>query len=963
MATFRNKRPANCKVCGTHCEVGKGWTEGPPWVTTCDPCSGRVEPSAPKIKVTLDKRGVVIRPTDFLGYELFSKFRTAIEGAKFDASDRSNVAALDKAIKIIPALHAAGFLLDLAPDVTAAVQAKTAQLKLDVVGASERAKRVDEILQARGLALYPFQRQGVEWLASRDGAVLADDMGLGKTIQALTAIPEGAAVLVLGPSVAKGVWSRETPKWRPDLKVESLSGTGSFRFPRSAISGKLLHCSNCQMTFDTEERLDSCQEGQHIRSSGECDTSGGQNRSQVVTSDTELAANASESLSIGESCSSVSNLSVSKTCPRCSHNLTPGGEVVVVNYDLLPADPLKTTTSMVPKAFRGMSQDRSGLFIAHPGDEIVLDVDRDKNSYDFAPFHITLHNKDTGEVLATWTNHTASRSVAIEKECVVYLEWSVLRHVKFSVDLYRPIQVPDNLVLIADEAQMLKSAKSKRGAAFRLISEACRRRGGKVWLLTATPLMNRPPELWSILNAAGLAQEAFGSWANFVRLFDGVQDERWGGWTWGTPLPEAAERLRRVCLRRIKREVLDQLPAKTYREIKVDLDAKSRKALAKAEEVLAKYDRFARVLDDPKPTDVLEQQRQAERDALRETFGDDLEGIEAATDLVRRVGRAGFAELSSARAALAKAKIPAMLEIVEEFEEQDEPLIVFSDFRAPIDFLAKREGWAVITGDTPDTERARIQDEFQAGKYKGVACTIKAGGVAITLTRASNVLFVDLNFTPAWNQQAEDRAYRIGQSRGVVITTLVADHPVDRRLFELLASKSRIVTHSVEAARVQATAHVVNLPTEIDFSELEQASADERRREEEAQKLAEERRKNFEGKRAEIEAQNAEEEKKRREASKKQTRQERWLREANGAPCRLAMTPREHWVVASLRTLADLDPDRALVRNDVGFSASDGSVGHKFAYLAPLTGLTEQQWGLAYTLCCKYHRQIGKFEG
>jgi SNF2 family DNA or RNA helicase len=160
-----------------------------------------------------------------------------------------------------------------------------------------------------------------------------------------------------------------------------------------------------------------------------------------------------------------------------------------------------------------------------------------------------------------------------------------------------------------------------------------------------------------------------------------------------------------------------------------------------------------------------------------------------------------FKTMSKVASALAAAKIPAMLEHVESHEEQEEPLVVFSAHRAPIDVLTKRKGWGVITGDTSDKDRARLIEEFQAGKLRGMGCTIRAAGVAITLTRSCNLLFVDREWNPALNIQARDRVYRIGQDRPVSIVVLVANHPLDERVTELNLAKQALIDASVDGAR------------------------------------------------------------------------------------------------------------------------------------------------------------------
>lgn len=322
-----------------------------------------------------------------------------------------------------------------------------------------------------------------------------------------------------------------------------------------------------------------------------------------------------------------------------------------------------------------------------------------------------------------------------------------------------------NTVAIVDEAHALKSGKARRTLRFRALSEAIRENDGRVWLLTATPLLNNPSELWNVYAAAGIAQEAFGTWKNFVAMFAG-KAIFYGGYEWGTPEGEVAERIRRVALRRMRKEVLPELPEKTHRELVVDID---RKALAECDKYL-----------------------------------EEIGGLDELISLIEKDG-IKFETMSKVRSALATAKTPAMIAMLDDFEEANEPVVVFSAHRFPIDLLKKRKGWRVITGDTKPTERTEIEDQFQRGELKGVGCTIKAGGVAITLTRSNQSIFVDREYTPALNAQAEDRICRIGQSRGCVITILVADHQLDIRLAELVARKQKLITASVDAARVVET--------------------------------------------------------------------------------------------------------------------------------------------------------------
>ncbi len=340
-----------------------------------------------------------------------------------------------------------------------------------------------------------------------------------------------------------------------------------------------------------------------------------------------------------------------------------------------------------------------------------------------------------------------------------------------------------NTVVIADEAHALKSGKARRTLRFRALSEATRENEGRVWLLTATPLLNNPAELWNVYAAAGIAQEAFGTWKGFVSMFAG-KALFYGGYEWGTPQGEVAERIRRVALRRMRKEVLPDLPEKTHRELVVDID---RKALAACDKYL-----------------------------------EEIGGLDQLITLIEKDG-IKFDTMSRVRAALATAKTPAMMALIPEFEEAGEPVVVFSAHRFPIDLLKKRPGWRVITGDTQPKDRTDIEEQFQRGELKGVGCTIKAGGVAITLTRAHQSIFVDREYTPALNHQAEDRICRIGQTRGCIITILVADHQLDIRLAELLTRKQLLITQSVDAARqVETTVSEIDAEQEANVKQAQE---------------------------------------------------------------------------------------------------------------------------------------------
>lgn len=314
-------------------------------------------------------------------------------------------------------------------------------------------------------------------------------------------------------------------------------------------------------------------------------------------------------------------------------------------------------------------------------------------------------------------------------------------------------QAAAGVIVVVDEAHKCKSHKAARSKRVKGLGKLT----GRIWGLTGTPLLNRPFDLWGVLSTLGIEREIFGKWDRFLQLFR-MHQNRWGGWEYGTPDPGVPDLLRRAMLRRRREEVLPDLPGKQYSTMLVN------------------------------------------------GISDDLRGELDEAWLAWQEAEGGtprdlppFEEFSRLRAELAASRIPAVIEVVEDHEEQDVPLVVFSAHRAPIDELGRREGWATITGDTPQEKRQAIVEAFQAGQLKGIGATITAAGVGLTLTRAWKMLFVDLDWVPANNAQAEDRICRIGQTAGACeYVRMVSDHPLDIHVLGLLARKIALVNSAVE---------------------------------------------------------------------------------------------------------------------------------------------------------------------
>ena len=311
------------------------------------------------------------------------------------------------------------------------------------------------------------------------------------------------------------------------------------------------------------------------------------------------------------------------------------------------------------------------------------------------------------------------------------------------------------VTLIADEAHRTKSYKAALTKAFRAVGE----QADRVWIATGTPLLGKPLDLWGVLQSGGLGALAFdGGFSGFKRAFDAYEGRY--GLEWGAPDPEIVPAsLARVMLRRTKTEALPGLPGKVYVNLTVN-------GLSKT--LVKQMDKMA----------------------------------EAHEELLESGTMPSFEEMANIRRKLAESRIPAAMEWCDDRKDAGEPVIVFSSHRKPVETLGARENWAAILGDTPVARRQEIVEQFQAGKLEGVALTIGAGREGLTLTAASTVLFVDMDWTPALNLQAEDRICRIGQRADrCTVVRMVSSHALDQRVLELLTKKMALINSTVEAAR------------------------------------------------------------------------------------------------------------------------------------------------------------------
>jgi SNF2 family DNA or RNA helicase len=302
--------------------------------------------------------------------------------------------------------------------------------------------------------------------------------------------------------------------------------------------------------------------------------------------------------------------------------------------------------------------------------------------------------------------------------------------------------VPSDMQCIVDEAHMFKNHKSKRSKALRNVAVSIHWHGN-LWMLTGTPILTSPMDLWGLLSSSNLIADTYGKWETFFKTFNGYMDN-YGPRFGPNPKQGALEPMRRYCIRRRKADVLPQLPVKRYQNYSVTV-----------------------TVDEPVITE---------------------------DQIVVKVEP----HIMKWRADIAAAKAEKAKDFIEEISES-EPIVVFSAHKAPLMLLKTgHDDWGMITGDTSVTERNNLVEAFKAGRLRVLLGTIGAMGTALTLTTSSHVVFIDRDWTPAMNKQAEDRVCRIGQTRGVIVTDIVSDQKVDKMVNRVLKAKQQLIENTVE---------------------------------------------------------------------------------------------------------------------------------------------------------------------
>jgi SNF2 family DNA or RNA helicase len=321
--------------------------------------------------------------------------------------------------------------------------------------------------------------------------------------------------------------------------------------------------------------------------------------------------------------------------------------------------------------------------------------------------------------------------------------------------------------LALDEAQAIKNATTKLAQAARKL------KAGYRFCLSGTPVENHLGELWSqfqfilpgLLGDQGMFKECY---RDPIEKEGNLERKK-----------SLASRIRPFLLRRTKQEVAKELPDKTVIVQQIDLESAQR--------------------------ELYETVRLAATKKVRDEIADkgfkqsQILILDALLKLRQVCCDPRLVKLTAAAKVKQSAKLQELLEMLEQLTQEGRKILVFSQFTSMLNIIAqeltvKKLPFVTITGDTKD--RKTPVDKFQNGSEQIFLISLKAGGTGLNLTAADVVIHYDPWWNPAVEEQATDRAHRIGQTKKVFVYKLIAQGTIEQRMLEL-QDRKRILAGSI----------------------------------------------------------------------------------------------------------------------------------------------------------------------
>jgi len=307
-------------------------------------------------------------------------------------------------------------------------------------------------------------------------------------------------------------------------------------------------------------------------------------------------------------------------------------------------------------------------------------------------------------------------------------------------------------LIILDEAHMVSNSQAARTKIINSFTKKTK----YLWLLTGTPMTNRPINYYNLLYL--IESPVAQNWMAYaIRYCEGYQFRAGNRKIWNvngaSNLEELRERTSGQILRRLKEDVLD-LPDKIITPIYLKTTSKEYKDL------MGEYYEW-------------------------------LDKEEGSSSLTVQ-----FSKLMQIRKLIANEKVKETIEFAQNIIDQDKKVIIFTNFTETLQMIHNHFGKqsVYLDGSCNKTQRQYAVDQFQENdKIKVFVGNLKAAGVGLTLTKAEAVIMNDLSFVPAEHAQAEDRAYRYGQKNNVLVYYPIFENTLEIIIYDILNTKKKII--------------------------------------------------------------------------------------------------------------------------------------------------------------------------
>lgn len=311
-------------------------------------------------------------------------------------------------------------------------------------------------------------------------------------------------------------------------------------------------------------------------------------------------------------------------------------------------------------------------------------------------------------------------------------------------------------LLVCDEATYLKNRQTIRAKSILGSWKERRKYPGiktkYVIFLTGTPVMSRPVEAFALLNF--LDKERFNNFYHFV--------QRYGGWRGQAPmnLQDLHDRTKDLVIRRKKEQVFKEMPLKQRNDLYVELSKDEKKEY---------------------------------NELLKEMFGK-----------WKMDGKPSVQHMPKLQGFLIEKKLPRLIEIIDEFIDNNRSILIFSCYISPLKKLHEHYGdkSALLTGEMNKTERQKSIDSLVNKTANVGLFSLRAAGMGIDGLQhvMDTVIFTDMGWLPAEHEQAEDRTHRIGQKNQVQAYYMICEGTIDEYMRDILKEKQEIADIIVDGA-------------------------------------------------------------------------------------------------------------------------------------------------------------------